>query len=67
MKKVIFKNITMFFRHMIFFTYLTDNLGWDPTKDLIGCESFVYCRDKRVIQAVRQIQCFVRLGMVAQI
>ena len=67
MKKMILKNIMMFFRHVIFFACPTDNSRWDLTEDLIGCESFVYRRDKRVIQAVRRIQCFVRLDMVTQI
>ena len=67
MKKVIFKNIMIFFRHVIFFTCPTDNSRWDPTKDLIGCESFIYHRDERVIQVVRQTQCFIRLGIIAQI
>ena len=53
MKKMIFKNIMMFFGHMIFFTGPTDNLRQDPTEDLIGCKSFVCRRDKRVIQVVR--------------
>ena len=67
MKKKIFKNITMFFGHMIFFTCPIDNSRWDPTEDSIGCKSFICLRDKRVIQVVRRIQCFVRLGIVAQI
>ena len=53
MKKMIFKNITIFFGDMVFFSSPTDNLRWNPTKDLIGYKSFVYHRDKRVIQAVR--------------
>ena len=53
MKKVIFMVIMIFFRHMIFFTYPTDNLRRDPTKDSIGCKFFIYRRDKRVIQVVR--------------
>ena len=55
MKKKIFKNITMFFGHVIFFICPTDNSRWDPTEDLIGCESFVCHRDERVMQVVRQI------------
>ena len=64
MKKMIFKNITMHFKHVIFFSCLTNNSRWDPTKDLIGCESFICCKDERVMQVVRRIQCFIRLGMI---
>ena len=51
--KKIFKNITMFFGHMIFFTCPTDNLRQDPTENSIGYKSFICCRDVRVMQAVR--------------
>ena len=64
MKKMIFKNITMHFKHVIFFSCPTNNSRWDPTKDLIGCESFICCKDERVMQVVRRIQCFIRLGMI---
>ena len=53
MKKMIFKNITIFFGDVIFFTCPTDDSRRDPTKDSIGCKSFIYHRDKRVIQVVR--------------
>ena len=49
MKKMIFKNIIIFFGDMIFFSSPTDYSRRDPTKDLIGSESFVCWRDKRMI------------------
>ena len=50
---MIFKNITMFFGHMIFFAGPTNDARRNPTEDLIGCKSFVCRRDERVIQVVR--------------
>ena len=49
MKIMIFKNITIFFGDTIFFSSSTDYSRRDPTKDPIGSESFICCRDKRMI------------------
>ena len=49
MKKMIFKNITIFFRDTIFFSSPIDDLRRDPTKDSIGCKSFVYYGEKKII------------------
>ena len=48
---------------MTFFASLTDDSGKYPTEDSEGCESFICHRDERVIRAMRQIQCFIKLGM----
>ena len=60
---MIFENVTIFFRHMTFFASPIDGSGRYPTKDSEGSESFICCRDKRMIEVVRQVQCFIRLGM----
>ena len=63
MQKMIFKDVLIFFWHMTFFTGPTDDSGRYLTKNSKGCESFVCHRDERVIRVMRQIQCFIRLGM----
>ena len=63
MQKMIFEDVLIFFWHMTFFTGPTDDSGRYPTKNSKGCESFVCHRDERVIRVMRQIQCFIRLGM----
>ena len=60
---MIFKDISIVFWHMIFFTSPTDNSWRYPTKNSEGSESFICCRDKRMIEVVRRVQCFIRLGM----
>ena len=47
---MIFKNITMLFGNVIFFTCPTNNMRWVLTEDLICSESFVCPRDKRIIE-----------------
>ena len=60
-KKVIFKNISIFFQNIAFFFYPTDNFWGYPAKNSNGSKSFVCYRDQRIMRARRQIQCFVRL------
>ena len=64
MKKMIFKNIMIFFGDTIFFSSPTDDLRGNPTKDSICSESFICHRDKRTIDVMRQVQHFIRLSMI---
>ena len=50
---MIFEDVTIFFWHVTFFAGPTNDLWRDLTENSEGCKSFVCCRDKRVIRAVR--------------
>ena len=50
---MIFKNITIFFRNVILFSYPTDNSRRYPTEESKGSKPFICCRDKRMIRIMR--------------
>ena len=63
-EKVPFKDRTMFVWYLIVFSCPTDDLGWIPRRDLIGSKSLIRDGKGRMSRALRQLQCFVRLGMI---
>ena len=65
MEKVILKDRTMFVEYWIVFSCPTDNSGWAPRYDLVCSESLIRDGEGRMSRALRRLQCFVRLGMVA--
>ena len=64
-EKVLFKERMMFVRDLTIFTCPTDDSGWHPRCDLICSESLIRDGERRMIKALRQLQCFVRLGMIS--
>ena len=63
-EKVPFKDRTMLVLYWIIFSCPTDNSGWNPRCNLIRGESLIRDGEGRMSRALRQLQGFVRLGMI---
>ena len=63
-EKVPFKDRMMFVWYLIIFSCPIDDLGGIPRCDLIGSESLIRDGEGRMSRALRQLQGFVRLGMI---
>ena len=59
-----FKDRTMLVLYMLVFSCPTDNSGWAPRYDLVCSESLIRDGERRMMRALRRLQCFVRLGMI---
>ena len=64
MEKVILEDRMMLVEYWILLSCPTDNSGWIPRSDSVYSKSLVQSGDERMMRALRQIQCFVRLGII---
>ena len=64
MEKMILEDRTMFVEYLIVLSCPTDNSGGIPRGDSVCGESLVCSRNKRIDEALRWIQCFVRLSII---
>ena len=64
-EKVLFKKRTMFVRDLTIFACPTDDSRWMPRCDSICSESLIRDGEERMSRALRQLQCFVRLGIIS--
>ena len=63
-EKVFFQERTMFVVDFTVFACPTQDVGRCPRDDSICCESLIRYGERRMIKALRRLQCFVRLGMI---
>ena len=63
-EKVFLQERTMFVIDLTVFAGPTQDVGWCPRDDSIGSESLIRDGERRMIKALRRLQCFVRLGMI---
>ena len=63
-EKVLFQERTMFVVDFTVFACPTQDVGWCPRDDSIGSESLIRDGERRMVRALRRLQCFVKLGMV---
>ena len=66
-EKMLLKERTMFICDLTIFACPTDDSGWHPRRDSICSESLIGYGEGWMINALRQLQCFVRLGMSSMI
>ena len=63
-EKVFFQERTMLVVDFTVFACPTQDVGRCPRDDSIGSESLIGDGERRMVRALRRLQCFVRLGMV---
>ena len=63
-EKVFLQERTMFVVNLTVFACPTQDVGRCPRDDSVGSESLIRDGERRMIKALRRLQCFVRLGMI---